>query len=139
LSRLIGGQNIQRVRHQRREILDGIACGNQDDDSEINASKVLLILKIVIGSHERREPRLGGLPKQCAILCARPTLLLNGPDLVTYEIGRQLARQLLIDQNAHGNSAPRAQPLELPRLLHATLMGTNLGSRRAYAHAQDSQ
>ena len=50
--------------------------------------------------------------------------------------GRQLARKLLIEKNAHANSARRALLLERPRPGHATPMGTSRETLRGVPSLQ---
>jgi len=72
---------------------------SQHDDAQVHCPKILPILKIVVGRQERFKAGLHGEAKQLAVPGAGPSLLLNGPNLVPYEVRRQLAWQLLIEKN----------------------------------------
>jgi hypothetical protein len=92
-----------------QQILQCIARGGDDNDEQRCAGKVLLVLEILIGGNEDLELRGRGPAQQLAILHTRPAFLLDRSDLMAGDVPRDPARQLLIEQNAHGPSAPRAQ------------------------------
>lgn len=61
----------------------------------------LLELQIPVGGDEDFEPVRCGPAQQLAIGQPGPALLLNRANVMTPQLASQLARQLLIEQNAH--------------------------------------
>ncbi|MEP6919191.1 MAG: hypothetical protein ABJC89_26350, partial [Acidobacteriota bacterium] len=70
--------------------------------------------KTLVGSYKNLEVSELCLLQQIAVLQTGPALLLNRPYLVAYKVRRQLAGQLLIEQNAHDHSM-RHGPLRARR------------------------
>jgi hypothetical protein len=90
-----------RGRDERQEILEGVACTTEHDDSKLALGEVLLELKISISGDEDGKARRFGRVEQRPVLEARPGLLLDGSNLVPCQNGRELSRELLIEQDAH--------------------------------------
>ena len=67
---------------------------------QLAAFEILLILEALIGrDHDVKPVIFGGLQK-IAVGKPRPALFLRRPDVVCYEIGPELIRDVLIEQDA---------------------------------------
>ncbi len=71
-----------RGRGERDEILKGVTCAAEHDDSELPFGKILLELKISISCHEDSKAGSFGCIEQLSVRQPSPRLLLDGSDLV---------------------------------------------------------
>ncbi len=76
-------------------------------------------LEVLVPGHQNGEVCGFGRLQQGAILQAGPRFLLNGSNSVASQEGRELPRQLLIEQNAHEPSPLHGPLPELPQPVHA--------------------
>jgi hypothetical protein len=91
----------QESGHEREQVFERIARGHQDDDAERWSTEVLLELQVRFGGDENLKSVRSGAAQQLAVGQPGPASLLNRAGLVAQELASQLARQLLIEQNAH--------------------------------------
>ena len=92
----------QRIWNEWDQILKRVARSAQDNNPEASLRNVLLKLQVLVAGEEYVEP--GGLRagEQYTILQSRPRFLLNSTSVVPDQVGRKLAGQRFIEQNAHG-------------------------------------
>jgi hypothetical protein len=73
---------VQRARNEWKKILEFIAQCDQDNDSHPRVRKILLELKVLIGSQEYLKTCISGTPQKFSVLESGPPDLLDGPDIV---------------------------------------------------------
>ena len=103
MTNLDGLQHFKHLRHKRQQILKGVAGRDEHHDSKNYRAEILLVFEIAIDRSKGVEAGLDCSTQQFPVPCPGPPLLLNGEDLVPHKVRRELTRQLLIEQNAHGN------------------------------------
>jgi hypothetical protein len=82
LTGLNGRQRLLDLGLQRTNVFDAVAGHNQDDDTDIDPSHVLLVLDASIDGYEHAEAGLCRLPEQVSVAQSGPSHLPNSPDLV---------------------------------------------------------
>ena len=87
----------QRFGHERQQVFERIAHGDQNNHAELAARKILLMFEVPVPGDEDLETGSFRCGEQNAVLQASPRLLLNGSDLMSDQVPRKLPRQLLID------------------------------------------
>ena len=92
----------QRPWNEWDQILKRVARSAQDNNPEASLRDVLLKLQVLVAGQEYVEPGVLRAGEQHTILQSRPRFLLDRTRVVPDQVGRKLARQLLIEQNAHG-------------------------------------
>jgi len=105
----------QNGRNKWQEILDGVARRDKNEHEEARVRKVLLEFEILVGGEEDFNPGFHRSLEKLAVGRARPSLLLNRSDLVTWQLASQLPWELLVKQQAHEPLARHAPPRAPPR------------------------
>ena len=82
---LFENANMIRTQHYQRQLA---------------AFQILLIFEAFIGCDHNVKPVIFSGLQKIAVSEARPTLFLRRPDVVRYEIGPELIRDVLIEQDA---------------------------------------
>ena len=92
----------QRFWNEWDQILKRVARSAQDHNPEASLRDVLLKLQVLVAGQEYVEPADLRAGEQHTILQSRPRFLLDSTRVVPNQVGRKLAGQLFIEQNAHG-------------------------------------
>ncbi len=108
-ARCCRGEGCEDARDERKKIFERVAWRNHDDDTEGCAREILLELDILISREQDLETLRSRTTEKFTVRNARPALLLHGNDVMPSQLACELTRKLLIEQDAHRRSEPRAQ------------------------------
>jgi hypothetical protein len=113
LATLVNRTRLDRAQRQVTELAAELERVLESEGADATALKSVDLLggQGKIPGHDDLEPGGHRLLQQVAVLQAGPALLLSCPNLVPNRVRRELPRQLLIEQPAHGRGCwSRARP-----------------------------
>lgn len=70
-------------------------------DGDLSASKVLLVLKVLVRGEKDFKSGLLGYRDQFAVLQAAPTQVRSLGNVMTFEMAGQTVRRVFIEEDAH--------------------------------------
>jgi hypothetical protein len=116
------GEGLENSRGEWGEHWERVAVRFDYHNPQTATAEVLLVTEPLIGGDERVVLRLGGI-EEWPVIEIRPPSLVNRVDDVPRQVGRQAARQVAVEQDAHA--------------ARSALRGGRVGDERFLGELQD--